>query len=107
MSRKVPLRSGEQRRSLGLARSRQTSWQLQEAKARFSELFRRTRAEGPQWITRQGKEAVVMIPAEEFEQLLARTRQPRSLVEFFRSSPLAKAGVNLERTRDYGRRIDL
>jgi hypothetical protein len=31
-------------------------WQLQVAKARFSELFRRARSEGPQIITRQGKE---------------------------------------------------
>ena len=36
------------------------AWQLQEAKARFSELFRLVRAKGPQWVTRQGKEAVVV-----------------------------------------------
>ena len=38
-------------------------WQLQTAKARFSEVFRRARSEGPQWITRQDREAVVMLPA--------------------------------------------
>ena len=35
-------------------------WQLQTAKARFSEVFRKARTEGPQLITRQGKEGVVM-----------------------------------------------
>lgn len=82
-------------------------WQIQTAKARFSEVFRRARSEGPQWITRRDKEAVVMLPAEEFERLLARARQPRSLVQFFAQSPLAKTPINLTRTPDYGRKIDL
>jgi antitoxin Phd len=82
-------------------------WQLQTAKARFSEVFRRARSEGPQYVTRQGKEAVVILPAEEFERLAGRTRQPRSLVRFFAESPLAGAAVDLERKPDYGRKIKL
>jgi antitoxin Phd len=82
-------------------------WQLQTAKARFSEVFRRARSEGPQWITRQGKEAVVMLPAEDFERITGRAKQPRSLAQFFAESPLAKASIDLERTPDYGRKVDL
>jgi antitoxin Phd len=82
-------------------------WQLQTAKARFSEVFRRARTEGPQWITRQGKEAVVVLPAEEFENLTARAKQPSSLVRFFAESPLVNSGINLERAPDYGRPVDL
>ena len=82
-------------------------WQVQTAKARFSELFRRARSEGPQYVTRQGKEAVVLLPVEEFERLTARARQPGSLVEFFASSPLAKIQLKLERQRDFGRKVDL
>lgn len=82
-------------------------WQLQTAKAQFSELFRRARSEGPQYVTRQGKEAVVIVPAEEFERLTERARQPRSLARFFAESPLAKAGLNLDRKADYGRKVDL
>jgi prevent-host-death family protein len=82
-------------------------WQLQTAKARFSELFRKARTEGPQWVTRQGKEAVVILPAEQFERLTARAKQPESLVDFFAKSPLAKANLDLEREPDYGREIDL
>jgi prevent-host-death family protein len=85
----------------------QTDWQLQDAKARFSEVFRKARSQGPQRITRHGKEAVVVIPAEQFEQLTRRTRQPRSLVEFFARSPLASAGLDLERKPDYGRTVGL
>lgn len=83
------------------------TWQLQTAKARFSELFRKARAEGPQWVTRQGKDAVVVVAAEEFQKLKARSKQPESLVEFFARSPLAGANLDLERTPDYGREIDL
>ncbi len=82
-------------------------WQLQTAKAQFSELFRRARSEGPQWVTRQDKEAVVVLPAEEFERLKARSRQPQSLVEFFAESPLAKIRIDLGREPDYGRTIEL
>jgi prevent-host-death family protein len=83
------------------------SWQLQTAKARFSEVFRRARSEGAQWVTRQGKEAVVILPAEEFERLSKRAKQPTSLVEFFSESPLAESRVDLERPSDYGREIKL
>ena len=83
------------------------TWQLQNAKARFSELFRRARAEGPQYVTRAGKETVVVVPAEQFAELVARKRQPRSLVEFFRNSPLRGTELKLERDRDTGRDIDL
>jgi antitoxin Phd len=64
------------------------------------EVFRRARSEGPQWITRQGREAVVMLPAEEFERLTGRAKQPRSLAKFFAESPLAKVPIDLERTPD-------
>ncbi len=86
---------------------RHVSWQLQTAKAQFSELFRRARTEGPQYVTKSGKESVVVIPAEQFEELIARRRQPKSLLEFFRTSPLVDAGVDFDREPDYGRDIDL
>ena len=82
-------------------------WQLQTAKAKFSELFRRARAEGPQYVTRQGKEAVVILPAEEFHRLTSRQRQPVSLVKFFAESPLRGVELDLRRKPDYGRKVDL
>jgi prevent-host-death family protein len=44
-------------------------WLLQDAKARFSELMRRVRSEGPQHVTIHGSEEVVVISAEEFRRL--------------------------------------
>ncbi|HKM90434.1 MAG TPA: hypothetical protein VJX29_07460, partial [Candidatus Acidoferrales bacterium] len=60
-----------------------------------------------QWVTRQDKEAVVILPAEEFERLLARSKQPQSLVQFFAESPLAQVAIDLERKPDYGRKVRL
>jgi prevent-host-death family protein len=82
-------------------------WQLQDAKARFSEVFRLARSRGPQRITKHGKEAVVVIPTEQYEQLLRRARQPQRLVEFFAKSPLAGSGIRLDRAPDYGRPVEL
>ena len=82
-------------------------WQLQTAKAQFSELFRRARTEGPQVVTRQGKEQVVVLPAEQFAQLTKRDRQPKSLVRFFAQSPLTRVTLDLSREVDSGREIKL
>ncbi len=43
-------------------------WLLQDAKARFSELVRRARTDGPQHVTVHGREQVVIIAAEEFRR---------------------------------------
>ena len=83
------------------------SWQVQTAKAKFSEVFRLARTSGPQRITRQGKEAVIVLPAEQFERLTARAKQTGSLVKFFADSPLARTKLNLKREADYGRSVDL
>jgi antitoxin Phd len=83
------------------------AWQLQTAKARFSEVFRLARTEGPQRITRQGKEGVVMISEEQYERLTTKSRRPKSLVQFFRDSPLVGVELDLERDRDTGRDLEL
>lgn len=83
------------------------SWQVQTAKARFSEVFRRARSEGPQRIRRQGKEGVVMVAEEQFDQLTARSLQPKSLVQFFQESPLVGLDLSFERDRGPGRNVEL
>jgi antitoxin Phd len=82
-------------------------WQVQTAKARFSELLRRARAEGPQIVTKQGNEDVVVLPVEQYRKLTKRARRSTSLVQFFALSPLAGIDLNLERDRDHGRDIEL
>jgi antitoxin Phd len=89
------------------ARTNEHAWQVQTAKARFSEVFRLARTEGPQRITRQGKEGVVMISDEQYRRLTVTSRQPKSLVQFFRESPLAGVKLDLDRDKDTGRDIEL
>jgi antitoxin Phd len=83
------------------------AWQVQTAKARFSELFQLARTQGPQLIVRRGKEGVVMLPVEQFDQLLIRSRQPETLVQFFRESRLAGLRLDLDRDKDAGQEIEL
>jgi antitoxin Phd len=89
------------------AAAKSPEWQIQTAKARFSEVFRLARTAGPQRITRQGKEGVVMISDEQYERLLAKSRQPKSLVQFFRESPMVGVDLHLERDKDPGRDVEI
>jgi prevent-host-death family protein len=65
LSKQPPSTSPKSRPS----RSQPGHWLLQDAKARFSELVRRVRSEGPQHVTVHGRDEVVVIAAEEFRRL--------------------------------------
>jgi antitoxin Phd len=51
-----------------------SSWQLQEAKARFSEFLDAALTKGPQVVTRRGVEAAVLVPIEEWRRMQASRR---------------------------------
>ena len=78
-------------------------WQLQAAKQHFSELVERARRDGPQVVTKHGKDAVVVVSAEEYRRL--RGGGP-SLVEFIRSAPDFDA-LEIDRSPDRGRDVEL
>ena len=67
-------------------RPRRGHWLLHDAKARFSELVRLVRSEGPQHVTVRGRDEVVVIAGEEFRRL-AGNRTGRELVDAMRASP--------------------
>jgi hypothetical protein len=48
-----------------------------------------------------------MISDEQYEQLVGKASQPKSLLQFFRESPLVGLELNLERDKDEGRDIEL
>jgi prevent-host-death family protein len=77
-------------------------WKLQDAKARFSELVQRTLDEGPQIVSRRGKDVVVVMSAEQFE--LMKKRQI-SLKDLLRSAPWHE--LEIERDKSPPREIDL
>lgn len=80
------------------------SWQLQEAKARLSEVVASARRDGPQEISVRGEPAVVVLSTPEYEAL--RRKKP-SFLEFMRSSPLAGVDLEIGRDRSPARRMRL
>ena len=60
-------------------------WQIQEAKARLSEVVRQAEQEGPQDITWHGRSVAVLLSRSDYEQL---TGSNESLVDFMQRSPL-------------------
>ncbi len=79
-------------------------WKLEDAKARFSEVVRLARNEGPQRVSVRGKDAVVVMSVEELERLIpANPRVP--LVTFLEGLHLD--GLWLVRDQDQGRDVEL
>lgn len=89
------------------------SWQVQEAKQRFSEVLRAVESEGPQTITRHGAAVAVVIEATEYRRLTAR---PDSLCEHLLAFPTIESPddgpdvfdeIESERKLDFPREVDL
>jgi len=79
-------------------------WQLQEAKNKFSKLVEKAQHEGPQFVTKHGKEAVVVLSVEEYKKII----KPKSnLFQFIQKSPLSKTLISTERDKSLGRDIEL
>jgi prevent-host-death family protein len=79
---------------------------LQDAKARFSEVVRLAKQEGPQHVTVHGREEVVVIGAEDFRRL-AGERTGQALVEAMQQSPHRSANIMPPRSRMRVRDVDL
>lgn len=88
-----------------VGRVRPAAWKLEDAKARFSEVVRLARSEGPQRVTVRGKDAVVVIAVEALEKLLPSKTPRRNLVRFLQGLDLAE--LDLIREPDTGRDIVL
>jgi prevent-host-death family protein len=80
------------------------TWTVAEAKAKFSEVIERAKSGGPQTITRNGRLAVVIVAAEEWER---KTKRAGNLAEFFAASPLRGSGIKIKRVKDRPRKVDL
>ncbi|MBI5437703.1 MAG: type II toxin-antitoxin system Phd/YefM family antitoxin [Nitrosomonadales bacterium] len=71
------------------------TWQLQEAKCKFSEVVKRAQSQGPQNITVHGEPVAVLISQRDYQKL---THPKPGLVDLLRASPLV--GCDLEITRE-------
>lgn len=76
------------------------TWQLQEAKAKFSEVVNCACNGEPQLVTRNGKPAVYVISTDEYK------KRKTSLKEFLLNSPHKDIELNIERNKDEPRVIE-
>ena len=81
------------------------AWKLEDAKARFSELVRRVRSDGPQRVTCRGKDAVVVMSAEDFARLQPDTRTGADLIRFLQQTRIGE--LEIHREEDRGRDVEL
>ena len=80
-------------------------WQLQEAKSKFSQVVNQALSEGPQVVTKHGRDSVVILSIATYQQLV--TSQP-TLLELLNSAPFAGSGLEIQRNRhDFGRDFTL
>ncbi len=79
-----------------------STWQLQEAKNRLSELVELAVHEGHQTITRHGEPTVVVVAFKDFQRL---RRKQNSLVEFLRKSPIQGVKLDLRRDKSPPRKV--
>jgi len=87
------------------------SWQVQEAKQRFSEVLRAVEKDGPQTITKHGQEVAVVIDIAEYRRLTGRTRDPKDVLlgpPYFDDALAAVMDeIEAERKREFARDVDL
>lgn len=81
-------------------------WLLQDAKARFSELVRRVRSEGPQHVTVHGRDEVVVLSAEEFRRLKGE-ESGEALIVAMQASPSRDIDMEAKRSSMPVRGVDL
>lgn len=80
------------------------TWQLQDAKSKFSQLVEKALHNGPQFVTKHGNNAVVILSFEEYQEI---TKPKSDLVEFLRGSPLANIELDISRDKNPPREIEL
>jgi antitoxin Phd len=81
-----------------------TVWKLQDAKSRFSRVVKDALTIGPQYITRRGVEAVVVVSHREYEELIS---NKLDFKDFLLNCPKMDQDFEIERKKDYPRSIEL
>jgi len=107
MTRIVKSKTAKTSKSRRRTRDRRAGrWLLQDAKARFSELVRRVRTDGPQHVTVHGRDEVVVIAAEEFRRLKG-DLTGEALITAMQASPYREIDIEPRRSRLPVREVNL
>ena len=80
-------------------------WQLQDAKNKFSQVVNNAVGNGPQIVTKHGREVVVVLSFEEYQAL----KKPKpNILDLLMDEAFFGSELALERDReDFGREIEL
>lgn len=79
-------------------------WSLQDAKNKFSNVVEKAQNEGPQVVTKRGVETVVVLSITEYRKL---ARPGTSLVDFFQKSPFRGIELDIKRSKDLSREVEV
>lgn len=85
-------------------RKEKNTWQIQEAKAKFSQVVEEATEKGYQVITKNGVPVVVILSKQEFDKM---STPKSSLLDFFRSAPCQDVDLEIQRSKDLPRELDL
>ena len=80
------------------------TWQLQDAKSKFSQLVENAMLSNPQFVTKHGNNAVVILSFEDYKKI---TKPKTDLVAFLRGSPLKEIELDISRNGELPRDIEL
>jgi prevent-host-death family protein len=78
------------------------NWQIQQAKARFSEMVERTLKDGPQTVTRHGKPVAVLVPADQYRRLRSKGKSFKAMLV---AAPFAR--IEIRRAKEKTQKVDL
>lgn len=78
-------------------------WQIQEAKAKFSKVLEEA-SRNVQIITKNGAPVAVILSKEQFDKM---SKPTVSFLDFFKSAPYPDLELNIKRSKDLAREIDL
>ncbi len=81
----------------------ETTWKLQDAKAKFSKIVNDALKIGPQFVTRRGQKAVVIVSVEDYEELVS--NKP-SFKDFLLNCPKLEIDFEIERNKDLSRSME-
>ncbi len=75
------------------------TWGLAAAKAKLSEVVHQAESDGPQIITRGGRDVAVLVSVEEWKKAKEAAKPKQPFGDFLMNSPLRGSGLKIERLK--------
>ncbi len=86
------------------ANKSKNTWQIQEAKAKFSQLVHDSTEKGHQIITKNGDPIAVILSIKDYDKII---HPKNSLLNFFKNAPYPEFDLDIQRSKDLPREVEL